>query len=418
MIGNRKRLFVLLAMLLSIAGPGGAVAATQNDGGSGADAGNTFDLATPIPASGLHAGELNRAAGDRDDFYRFPVAAGASLSVLITTSATSTDPVRILDPNGVPVDVGVRTSGVNAVSSVAFTHENLMRLTIYRAAVAGDYRLHLRAEQFNTRTYTICFMNCEGPRKAGIDMIFGGSLKQTHTSVLLVPPAHGDLGDPLGPTVKDYIDATLRGMHRWVSSMDEFATKYPQFSYLRDIEVDIEIFDKANPVDPVGYDVVIGYVAAGPAFRGVATSTIETQRDLRAFGLGTARFSGRAIALSLFGASPRAGQVMWDFPEVIDLEIVTMHEFGHTFGLGHTTTWHETLGFDLMNSPAAFVYGNGSPVGDGGAHTPMTCLSSLDLFGMAHLYRWLESPSGNWEPSWGRVSAPSTMPYEWFCGNP
>ena len=126
-----------------------------------------------------------------------------------------------------------------------------------------------------------------------------------------------------------------------------------------------------------------------------------------------ARYSGRVIALSLFGSSPRAGQAAWDFPEVNDLEIVTTHEFGHTFGLGHTRTWHHKLGPDLMNSPAPFVYGDGFTAGDGGERTKMKCLTSLDLYGMAVLYEWL--PRGEWVGSAGQVSLPKDMPYRWYC---
>ena len=90
-----------------------------------------------------------------------------------------------------------------------------------------------------------------------------------------------------------------------------------------------------------------------------------------------------------------------------------MHEFGHTFGLGHTRTWHPRLGPDLMNSPAPFIYGDGFPGGDGGERTKMKCLSTINLYGMAVLYRWV--PSGKWMPSGGQAKLPKGMPYKWYC---
>ena len=291
------------------------------------------------------------------------------------------------------------------------------RLAVHRAVVPGDYRLHIQSGRSELRDYSMCFMNCEEPLAAPIDLIFGGSLETTDARVLMVPPSHGDLGNPTGPTVVDYLEATLRGLERWRKALKDFAADYPQFDYLRKVSFHVEVFDSADPVDPAGYDVILGYVAAGPAFRGVAgdTGTKDVVNEiLEQVGIrDQARYSGRVIALSLFGSSPRAGQVMYDFPEVNDLEIVTAHEFGHTFGLGHTRTWHPKLGPDLMNSPAPFIYGDGQTIGAGHEHTKMKCLTSLDLYGMAELYRWV--PEGKWEPSQGSTTLPKKIPYRWYC---
>jgi hypothetical protein len=408
----------IAAMLLAAFSP--AVADSQDDAGTGMDAGDSFETATPLPVHGRFDGRLEPESGDVHDFFSFPVDEGQAFSVIVTLNRLDSDLFSLLDPTGQVVDVGTKKlargighSNVLTAASSVFSPSNEhdgVRLSVHRATMTGRYRLHLKAETTPGFNYSICAMNCDQVRSTPIELIFGGSLKDLDTKVLLVPPMHGDLGDPSGPTVLDYIQATVDGIKIWEPAIDAFVAKYPQFSYLDEIEVTIEIFDELNPVDPVGYDVVIGYVAAGPAFRGVATDAggVFIQDILP----GT-HYSGRYIALSLFGSSPRAGQVMYDFPEVMDLKNVTAHEFGHTFGLGHTTTWHPVLGADLMNSPASFIYGNGATIGDGGERTAEDCLSSLNLLGMAELYRWV--PDGAWRSSGGWVSLPGNMPYEWFC---
>jgi len=405
----------MLAVLTFAASLPGANAAGQDDAGTGGDAGNTFENATPLALRGSFAGRLDPGAGDAHDYFSFTLTQGRSFSVAVALPATS-DPVELLDPEGRIVDAGISVRAVGVAASNGFTSDaSVVRVSVHRTLLAGDYRLHLQAPRTPAQPYHLCVMNCDALIDAPIELIFGGSLPQTDTRVLLVPPTHGDLGNPLGPTVLDYIDATLRGIRRWEIALDAFADDEPAFDYLREIDVRVELFDEADPVDPAGYDVIIGYVAAGPAFRGVATDPDDSIEEiLRAVGIwDAARFSGRAIALSLYGSSPRAGQVLWDFPELTDLENVTMHEFGHTFGLGHTTTWRADTGWDLMNSPAPFIYGDGSPIGDGGDHTPLACLSSLDLYGMAELYSWV--PTGSWWRSGGWVDLPASIPYRWYC---
>ena len=390
----------------------------QNDAGSRRDAGNTFEEATPVKPDGYYQGRLDTKDGDTDDYFKFSLKEGQSVSVLIDFSASTIDPVTLLDPDGNVLDVGTKVQGNGVTASNGFTSEvGAVRLAVHRAVVAGEYRLHIQSDRYELGDYGMCFMNCEGTVDAPIELIFGGSLETPDARVLMVPPSHGDLGNPTGPTVVDYLDATLRGLERWRKALKDFARDYPQFDYLDEVKFHVEVFDSADPVDPAGYDVILGYVAAGPAFRGVAGDT--QTKDFVNIILETvgirdqARYSGRVIALSLFGSSPRAGQVAWDFPEVNDLEIVTAHEFGHTFGLGHTTTWHPKLGPDLMNSPAPFVYGDGQTIGEGNEHTKMKCLTSLDLYGMAVLYRWI--PKGEFEPSQGSVSLPKGIPYRWYC---
>jgi hypothetical protein len=404
----KKMIGGMLAVVLAFGAPAHA---TQNDAGSGGDAGNTFETATPVQIGTSYLGTMD--VTDREDYYAFFLPEGASASVLVTGNFGTGQLAQLFDPDAIVADTATGVTGFGVAQSGAWTSEvGALRLVVHRARISGYYRMRLTTDR--AVTYTFCIMNCETPRDDPTEFIFGGSLKRTRTRVLLVPPTHGDLGNPLGPTVKDYLDTTLRGIHRWTAAMDAFATDYPEYDYLRDITIEVEIFDGADPVDPAGYEVILVYVAAGPAFRGVAADVGDDPEEIaRWAGVNTVNYTGRYIALSLFGSAPRAGQVAYDFPELNDLEIVTLHEFGHTFGLGHTRTITAEYGHDLMNSPASFVYGDGSPVGDGGERTPMQCLSSLNLWGMAHLYRWI--PSGRWQGTRGTGDLPPGMGYVWYC---
>lgn len=411
LLGVGSTLVALLA--LSILGP---TLAASGDGGARGDAGDSRLDATRVAPSGPYLGYLVGDAADPEDWYKFDVAMGDEINIAIAAGIfTGTlfggvpDNMRrlsfqLLDPNGVLLDT-------------PNTNQGDARITLLAAPVAGDYYLRVTSEHGFTGDYGVCFLPPACPDFGVLPQSFfgGGSLKHMETQVLIVPPMHGDLGNPAGPTVVDYLDATLRGVRAWEPIMDRFAADNSEYAYLRDITVEIEIFDRANPVDPAGYDMVIGYVPySGPVFRGVAfagSPIAQTYFDM--WGLGdSAHFSGRLIALSLLANSPRAGQLAPDYPEVNDLYTVTLHEFAHAFGLGHTQTWTKKHGADLMNSPATFVFGDGSAVGDGGERTPAGCISSLNLYGLALLYRWA---GGAWQGSEGSYTLPKGMPYKLYC---
>ena len=413
------RLFALLVACAFLAPlvPTANAGPDRGDAGTRGDAGDTMAAATRVDPAGPYLGHLVGDAEDPEDWYKFDVAMGAEINIEIaagfltgTTFSGGDDNLarltfQLVSPQGLLLD----TPNTNQGDS---------RVTLLAAPVAGDYFLRVTNEQGFTGDYALCFRPPACPDFGVLPQAFfaGGSLRHTDTHVLLVPPAHGDLGNPNGPTALDYLDATLRGIRAWEPVMDRFATDHPEYAYLRNITVEVEIFDRANPVDPAGYDMVIGYVPySGPAFRGVAfAGSPVTQNLFDAWGLGdAAHFSGRAIALSLLANSPRAGQLAPDYPEVNDLYTVTLHEFAHAFGLGHTQTWTKKYGADLMNSPATFVFGDGSALGDGGERTPAGCISSLNLYGLAILYRW--EPRGVWQASVGDYVLPKGMPYKLYC---
>lgn len=373
--------------------------ANHNDGGSGGDAGNSFAAATAVSPLGPYSGTL-AGGGDNNDYYKFGVALGAPINIEIrvptgcmqTGSLQTNDAFRrigfrLLDPNGVVLD----TPNTNVGDS---------RVMISAAPVAGDYRFLVTNQPLGGCTpvdYTFCFLTVAPPhpcpplQDVPIEIIWGGSNGDSTPRVLLVPPAHGDLGNPFGPTALDYLNAVLSGIHEWNRVLDEFATDYPAYSYLSGVEATVEIFDGLQ--NPDLYDIVIVFIeTAGSQFRGVASPCVDEPR---------------CVVLTMFAQSPRAGQTLPDYPEYNDLEAVVKHEFAHVYGLGHTARWDTTFGPDLMNSPAPFVYGDGNPVGDGGERTAKKCVSTLDLYGMAVIF------GGGTLPQW--VSLPAGIPYAWYC---
>jgi hypothetical protein len=256
-----------------------------------------------------------------------------------------------------------------------------------------------------------------------IETIFDGSLRVTNTKVLLVPPQHGDLSQPTNSSrsTTAYLQATLEGLLAWEPAIEAYVEDHPEHAYLENVSVEVDVWDEDEPVhDTAGYDIVIGYAeTSGPAFRGVAikgpaNEDQQIQEQINEAGLEDVLHVGhRYILLSLFASAPRAGQDAPDYPERHEVRGVTMHEFAHVWGLGHSTTWTEAYGPDLMNSPYPFVYGDGDPAGDGGERSPELCITSLDLHGLGYLYRWL--PDGEWTSSSRPVELPQDEAYERYC---
>jgi len=410
---RRRALALALLPLLALL----PQAAAANDAGTGEDAGDTFEDATAVAAAGRHHGAL--ATGDLD-WYRFPVAAGASIDIDVTIGlivgflqVSDVDRrvgVRLYDPHGVVLDTPVSNVGD-------------ARVTWPRALVAGDYRLALDAAFLGTRSYSFCFVvtgeTCATHALRPIDL--GVPLTYTHANVLLVPPT---AIDPLGPQMTpDHLDAALRGIRAWQPAFEAFATDHPTYAHLRELTVHVDVFDGAPT--RAGYDVLVVWAPyTGPIFRGAASSFFGGGALCLDTGTCALRETlepwvhdgGRVIIMSAFAAAPRAGQVVPDLPETSDVYNVMLHEFAHTWGLGHTQTWTAGYGPDLMNSPYALVFGDGDPLGDGGERTPEQCISSLDLYGMARLYEWV----GRGVPWDERLRASSTglpgsVPYRVYC---
>lgn len=434
--GARTMIAVLalsVAPLLALLPP---AAASQDDAGSGADAGGSFAEAMLVERLGRFSGVLTE--GD-SDWFRFDVPQGATIDIDVDVGLTTGQlqafdvdrraGVALYDPHGLLLDTPISNTGD-------------ARVTWPKALIAGEYRLALTAPPLPARAYSFCFVvtgdTCAsyGVRAIGLS----APLPTTHAEVLLVPPTQANPGGSETPL--DYLDATLLGIHQWDLQLAAFATKYPQYAYLRQLEAHVEVFDGTCGIsrgtdvsadascapERAGYDVVIVWSPyTGPIFRGVAID--ETGGGLLAqlcpLGLTCplrmtlepyVHDGARLIVMSSFAAAPRGGQVLPDFPETTDIYNVMMHEFAHTWGLGHSTTWTATYGPDLMNSPYTFTFGDGDPAGDGGERTATQCISSVDLYGMAMLYEWVgRGVRFDQRRHYGLANLPSSVPYELYC---
>ena len=416
-----RRLLALPALLLLAVSllPLASIAGAADD-----DAGDTFDTATAVPPTGRHAGRLD--AGDVD-YWRFHVESGAPINIevdagLRTGSLNGGDTDRrlgivLMDPLGAVLDSPASNGGD-------------ARVTWPAAHVAGEYRLRIDSEFLGTRDYSFCFVDGASCMTSGLRPLdLGTPLTSTHAEVLLIPPT---LADPTsGLTPLDYLDATLRGIDQWQDAIDRFVHDYPQFDYMRNLTVHVEVFDGLVP-QRAGYDVIIAWAPyTGPHFRGVAITAFGAGPLYNTLCLSRASYpctqyhaqiepvvhdSTRLIVMSQFASAPRSGQVLPDFPEVNDVYNVAMHEFAHTWGMGHTTTWTTQHGADLMLSPYTDVFGDGDPTGDGGERTRAYCISTLDLYGLAHLYAWSDN-GGTYDirkvPR--QATLPSWMPYAFYC---
>lgn len=401
-----------------------AAGAGESDAGTGADAPGSFAAAARVAPVGRFLGTLSSVQDE--DWFRFEVAAGVPIDIevgagLVTGSLQTGDSLRrpgvhLYDPNGLLLD----TPNSNIGDA---------RVTWPAAHIAGDYRLRLDGDFLGARSYWFCFVvdgaSCITPGVRPIEALT--PLSTVHANVLLVPPT---MSNPAGPeTALDYLDATLRGIRQWDGVIDRFVAEHPQYAYLQELTVHVEVFDGVAP-QRVGYDVVVVWAPyTGPIFRGLAVTflgpgpmqsalcgwsvTCPLREQLEPY----VHDSTRLIVMSQFGSAPRGGQVMPDFPEAMDVYNVAMHEFAHTWGLGHTQTYTTSHGPDLMNSPYTDVFGDGHPISDGQERTPAYCVSSLDLYGMARLYEWVGQGKAYHQrtPLPATVALPAGMPYKLYC---
>ncbi|HET6404112.1 MAG TPA: hypothetical protein VFH78_05655 [Candidatus Thermoplasmatota archaeon] len=407
----RLPLVIAVVLLTPIALHASAAPPGQNDAGTGADAGNTFADATPLPTRSA-VGTLAPQAGDPHDWYKLHLDAGEAAYFfayyLCGIAVPAPAPVALVAPDGTVLQA--TPAPCFSTSASATSRPNLI---LPAAPVAGEYRIHFSGDAGVGGDYTVCRTPCAWPD--ALDRI---DLMPPYPSAtfrtLVIPPAHGDLGNPEGPTADDYVRTTLDALAEWDRVLDEYAARHPQHAYLAALRIEAEVYNGTQTLDGRSWDVEVHFLethygARGAAGCGRALGLAPVLPQLRHVTI--APLANCSIFITLVNSASSAGELIPDFVTLAALRNSVLHEFGHIFGLVHTWTYVDGRP-DLMVSPAPFYWGDGSIVGDGGAMAPRLCVSSLDLEAIAYLYRWI--PTGVVQPP-AKGSHEAELPYELYC---
>jgi hypothetical protein len=112
---------------------------TQNDAGTGADAGNTFALATAVSSGSWTGCYLD--ATDRNDYYAFTATSGQSVKVKITPPSSADYDLYLYNPS--QTQVASSTRGAGLADSVVYTATvtGIFYAKAYEYSGTGNYSL-------------------------------------------------------------------------------------------------------------------------------------------------------------------------------------------------------------------------------------------------------------------------------------
>ena len=178
-----------------------------------------------------------------------------------------------------------------------------------------------------------------------------------------------------------YLDAATRSISQWNDAMTHFSSNKADYSYISRLKMEMKVSNSSE----TGFDVYISWI---DRFR---NETCEA-------GLTRTVYSTNVIINSTLtlAAHDCYGNVMSER----DVQNVALHELGHSLGLGHPNVPE-----DLMY----FAYSLSSPT---------RAISTLDAFGVANVFRWMENSSDFNPDSQGQpvysVALPSDIEYEYL----
>jgi hypothetical protein len=203
--------------------------------------------------------------------------------------------------------------------------------------------------------------------------IQGITWKHATLNILLITPNNQSWWNP------SFLNSTIRAIGQWSDAISFFASNYSLYSYLSLVKLNWAVSDVVED----GFDIYLNWTQSPLANTyneiGLETSISEGSVILS---------SNISLATETSHGNPLNG---------VDMQNIGLHELGHSLGLGHC---NETS--DIMYPAYTLL-------------SPPKLISTLDAFGVANIFAWLQNtfsfiPVDHWLQS-KPTTLPTNIPY-------
>ena len=196
----------------------------------------------------------------------------------------------------------------------------------------------------------------------------------TTLNILVMPPGNVSWWN------SSFLDSAFRAIGQWNEAISDFASNYSQYGYLSNLKLQYTVSNQVIP----GFDIYLNWTESPLANTSneIGLEVSNSQNNI---------FINATISLA---AHASHGEPLTDE----DMQNIALHELGHSLGLGHT------------NSSSDVMYPDYTLL------SPLRLISTLDVFGVAHVFAWMQysfnfNPVSDWLPN-NPVTLPPNIPYK------